>query len=113
MPEINVELCGHKTTIACAAEDEERLRYLIGLIGSRAETARTIVGDNDRWRQLLFAAIFLADELDGTATDPVAGPTANSDSGNTASLQNVRRIAAALDRIESAVTGVEKKPANA
>jgi cell division protein ZapA (FtsZ GTPase activity inhibitor) len=108
MPEIEVDLCGHHTTVACGAEDEARLRHLITQVGARADAARSIVGDNDRWRQLLFAAIFLADELDS------ATPAAATDENDAArSRELIRRIGAALDRIETAVAGVEPQQANA
>jgi cell division protein ZapA (FtsZ GTPase activity inhibitor) len=110
MPEIDVDLCGHRTTIACAPDDEPRLRQLIGQIAERADAARSIVGDNDRWRQLLFAAIFLADELDSGGTS-AANYVPESENGNSAML--VARIGAALDRIDLAVSGVETARANA
>ncbi len=109
MPELSVTICGQATTIACAPEDEVRLAYLIDLVGQRAEGARAIVGDNDRWRQLLFAAIFLADELD-------SGETTFSGSNNAASVPDeaalatrlsaiAERIGTALDKLEVAANG--------
>lgn len=106
MTELTVTLCGQTTTIACAPEDEERLNQLIAMISERAENARAIVGENDRWRQMLFTAIFLADELDGGETAPSAGamhPHSQEDAVLATRLMAVaKRISAALDRIETA-----------
>jgi cell division protein ZapA len=99
MPEIEVDLCGQRTTIACAPDDEVRLRQLLSIIGERAEAAKSIVGDNDRWRQLLFAAIFLADELDNAA------PATATPESDVHSRTLIARIGSALERMESTVAG--------
>lgn len=127
MPELQIDLCGHSTTIACAVEDEPRLRQLIALVGERADAARGIVGDNDRWRQLLFTAIFLADELDSAgsalaAAGPASAPATLSSADNAQDLAAdadrimalTQRIGAALDRIDQyAASGLEPPRANA
>jgi cell division protein ZapA len=106
MPELTVMVCGQSTTIACAPEDEARLSYLIDLVGQRADGARSIVGDNDRWRQLLFAAIFLADELDSGDTGGTSSPASGAIADEQAVAERLSavaaRIGAALDRIEAA-----------
>ena len=106
MAELSVTLCGQTTTIACAPEDEARLNHLIGMISQRAENARAIVGDHDRWRQMLFTAIFLADELDGgegsgasTARPAAAG------TGDEAAIAG--RLAALAERMHAALDGLE------
>jgi cell division protein ZapA len=101
MAEIDVDICGQKTTIACAPEDEARLRQLIALVDERAVAAKSIVGDNDRWRQLLFAAIFLADELDTGGA--VATPSAEDDASAARVAALADRIAQSLDRIDQAM----------
>ena len=109
MTELSVTLCGQTTTIACAPEDEPRLRHLLGIIQERTDNARAIVGDNDRWRQMLFAAIFLADELDGgesQATTASTGPEPAPDAAAASRIAALAsRINAALDRIEAATGG--------
>ncbi len=127
MPELQIDLCGHSTTIACAVEDEPRLRQLIALVGERAEAARGIVGENDRWRQLLFTAIFLADELDslgaattaaGLVSAPATSAAASDAQASAADADRImaftQRIGSALDRIDQyAASGLEPPRANA
>jgi cell division protein ZapA (FtsZ GTPase activity inhibitor) len=102
VPELNLTVCGQTTSIACSEEDEARLLFLVEQVQARAEAARAIVGDNDRWRQLLFAAIFLADELD--ASSPTTAANAGVQTGIASAdrlLLLARQIGASLDRIEA------------
>jgi cell division protein ZapA len=109
MPELSVSVCGHATTIACAPEDEARLTHLLGIVHERAENARAIVGDHDRWRQLLFAAIFLADEMDSdeSSSKPATNEGQETDEAALAARLSAvaTRIGLALDRIEATAGG--------
>jgi cell division protein ZapA len=114
MPELQVTLCGQSTAIACSEEDEPRLRQLIQIVESRAENARAIVGDNDRWRQLMFAAIFLADELDSSAGGGGGVTALASETMDAGDAERVNalasRIATSLNRIETALDGALEQP---
>lgn len=108
MTELSVTLCGQTTTIACAPEDEDRLLHLLALISERAEHARAIVGDQDRWRQMLFTAIFLADELDGSnAGDSSAIAPAHANAHDDSAV--AERISAVTDRLSLALERLEKR----
>ncbi len=103
MAEIDIELCGQSTTIACAPEDAARVRHLVQVIDAYVEQARTIVGDSDRWRQLLFAAIFMAEQIESNnepSSDarPSSG-TSDAFDRRVATLAN--RFSALVDRLES------------
>lgn len=102
MPDVRVELCGISTTIACADGDEPQLEQLVAMLTERVGHARAIVGSSDHWRQLLFAAIFLADELRSLQSQQaeVDGQT-RQDAARITALAH--RIAAGAVRLEQLV----------
>ena len=63
MAEVDVRIGGRKYELACRDGDEDRLRILAGLVDSKAIEASRGMGGLNETRQLLFAALLLADEL--------------------------------------------------
>jgi cell division protein ZapA len=76
--EVDVRIGGRKYELACRDGDEDRLRVLAGLVDSKAIEAARAMGGLNETRQLLFAALLLADELSeelaktSAATPPVS-----------------------------------------
>ena len=101
MAELGVTLCGRTVTISCADGEEGRLQALIAMIERRAEDARSIVGD-DSWRQLLFAALFLADELDAKPGESQPAAPRDDDRHFSDIADRVERLAARLEAIAGA-----------
>ena len=54
---------GHSYTLACAAGEEDQLRQLGNMIDEQVQAARRVAPGLTEIRQLLFAAIYLADKL--------------------------------------------------
>jgi cell division protein ZapA len=78
MASIDLEVGGRKYTLACRDGEEEHLRDVAAMVDRKAREAATALGNIGEARQLLFAALLLADELKErgvTATPPAAPAT--------------------------------------
>lgn len=64
MADVALHIGGHRYTLACADGEEEHLRRLGALVAEQVEAARHIGPGMSEARQLLFAAIYLADRLE-------------------------------------------------
>ena len=63
MAEVTIEVGGRRYDVACRDGEEEQLRRLGRLVDEKAVQARAAVGGVNEARQLLLAALLLADEL--------------------------------------------------
>jgi len=61
--EVDVRIGGRKYELSCRDGDEDRLRILAGMVDGKANEAARAMGGISETRQLLFAALLLADEL--------------------------------------------------
>lgn len=80
MAEVTLHIGGHDYRLACADGEEAALQALGGMVEREVQAARALGGLNES-RQLLFAALFLADKLanGGAATAPSNGDDAALD----------------------------------
>ena len=81
MASIEVEIAGRRYTVACRDGEEEHLEALAALVDRRAKDAAAALGSLSETRQLLFASLLLADDLndrDGGAA-AAAAKTARPD----------------------------------
>ncbi len=67
MAEVTLTIGGHHYALTCADGEEQELVRLGGLVEEQVMTARAAVGGLTEVRQLLFAALFLADKLSSLA----------------------------------------------
>lgn len=79
MANIDVDVGGRRYNVACRDGDEEHLRALAAVVDRRAEDAAQALGGLTESRQLLFAALLLADDLKEARTgaglaDPAPTP---------------------------------------
>ena len=63
MAEVTIEVGGRRYDVTCRDGEEDQLRRLARLVDEKAEQARLAVGGVNEARQLLLAALLLADEL--------------------------------------------------
>lgn len=63
MAEVTIDVGGRRYDVTCRDGEEEQLRRLGRLVDQKAEKARAAVGGLNESRQLLLAALLLADEL--------------------------------------------------
>ena len=63
MAEVTIEVGGRRYDVTCRDGEESQLRQLAALVDEKAVKARAAVGGVNEARQLLMAALLLADEL--------------------------------------------------
>jgi cell division protein ZapA len=102
MAEVQILVGGRPYSIVCRDGGEDHLRTIAAHVDRKAAEARAAVGDVNENRQLLFAALLLADEIaenaGGTATAP-------------ADLGITRALDALADRIEGVADALEQRAA--
>jgi cell division protein ZapA len=95
---IALEIGGHRYEIACRAGQEGHFLGLARVIEAKVEQAAGAMGKMDATRQLLFAALLLADEL-GEAR------AAAAEGGATVDDATVERLEGLADRLERLAAG--------
>jgi len=63
MASVELEIGGRKYAIACRDGEEEHLRTVAETVDRKAKDAEVALGNMGEARQLLFASLLLADEL--------------------------------------------------
>ena len=66
MANIDLEIAGRRYNVACRDGEEEHLRSLAAVVDRRAHDAAAALGGLTEARQLLFAALLIADDLKET-----------------------------------------------
>ena len=93
MADVELSVGGRHYSIACRDGGEDHLRAIAAHVDRKAAEARAAVGDVNEARQLLFAALLLADEIAENA-------------GGTAPAQTDPRIANALSKLAIRIEAV-------
>jgi cell division protein ZapA len=109
MASIDIEIAGRRYNVACREGEEEHLRSLAAEVDRRAQDATGAVGSLTETRQLLFAALLIADDIKEIRAgagipDPVPPPP------DPAVAQALERLAA---RVESIADGLERSAQSA
>ena len=76
MAEVDIRIGGRRYELACRDGDEDRLLTLATMVDGKAAEASHSMGGLNEVRQLLFAALLLADELSEERAKPVPPPLA-------------------------------------
>jgi len=66
MANIDVDVAGRRYNVACRDGEEDHLRSLAAIVDKRAGDAASALGGLTETRQLLFAALLIADDLKET-----------------------------------------------
>lgn len=66
MANIDVDIAGRRYSVACRDGEESHLRSLAAVVDRRAHDAAVALGSLTETRQLLFAALLIADDLKET-----------------------------------------------
>ncbi len=96
MGDVTLDVGGHRYRVRCADGEEAELERLGALVHHEVEAARQAVPGLTEVRQLLFAALFLADRVGTTVT------------GVPDSDETLRRIGALADRIEALAARLDR-----
>lgn len=108
MADVRLNICGRQYDVHCADGQEVQLERLAELVEAKA---RTVTGGTEV-RQLLFAALMLADEnqdLQTRAKAPVADGTAEL----AAAKARAEELQQALELAETRIAALESAPAPA
>ena len=103
MAEVSIPIGGFSYQVACRDGEEAHLVRLGQLVDSKAGEARAAVGNVGEVRQLLLAALLLADESTTSASITSATPEQSSPRGDLL-IALAERLEAVADRVEMLVT---------
>lgn len=103
MAEVELIIAGRSYRLACRDGEEENLKAAGALVDAKSREALAGLGTLSESRQLLFAALLLADQLVDGRTDQIdTGP-------DPALIERATRLADALEQIADTL---EQPPAN-
>jgi cell division protein ZapA len=99
MAEVELSIAGRPYKVACRAGEEDTLRAAGALVDAKSREALAGLGTLSESRQLLFAALLLADQIiDGREFEVPKGPDADL----------VERTNALAERLESLAERLEQ-----
>ncbi len=103
MADIDLHIGGHVYTLSCAEGEEADLLRLAAMVDGEISRARSLIGGMTEARQLLFAAIFLAERVtDGTTKNR---PLPAADLASLAGLaERIEAVGSRLSSLASAGT---------
>ena len=96
MSDVTLEVGGRKYTVACQDGQEDNVRRLAGMIDDKIGSLGANVSANEA-KNLLFAALLLADELDEAKKRGAAAPAAAT------TATDSQRLATQLERMATAL----------
>jgi cell division protein ZapA len=108
MAQVELKIGGNAYTVACRDGEEAHLTSIASLVDSKATQARQSVGGVSEVRQLLFASLLLADELEEARGKGGAASASNTDmaADDARNAQMLEDIAA---RLESLAARLEQR----
>ena len=101
MAEVDIDVAGRTYRVACRDGEEENLRAAAAIVDSKSREALAGLGALSEARQLLFAALLIADQLIEKKGAQAPLPSATPDP------QVVRRVDALAERLERLATNLE------
>ena len=105
MSDVALEVGGRKYTVACADGQEAHVQRLAAVIDAKLGDMGANLSTQEA-KNLLFAALLLADELDeAKRAQPVAPPAADSDFDSERLANQLERIAGALENAALVLEG--------
>lgn len=112
MAQIEVVVASRKYTVACRDGEEEHLRALAAIVDKRAQDAAGALGSLTESKQLLFASLLLADDLnDKQGPAPVAEPSDAPPAQAALDPRIAEALESLADRIESLAEKLEAEAA--
>lgn len=105
MAEVTLHVGGHAYKVACRDGEEEHLRRLAAFVDGKIVEARSAVGDLSEVRQLLLAALLLADEQIDAQNRTDAAPDISS-----AYAETFESIANRIEALANALENSHRPP---
>jgi cell division protein ZapA len=109
MADVTVSIGGHNYTIACREGEEPHLREIAEIVDVKAHEAREAVGSVSEVRQLMFAALLLADDLSESRKNAGSAPSAPQQGGDPALATALEQLA---QRVENLASALEQRAGN-
>ncbi|MFL6845871.1 MAG: cell division protein ZapA [Allosphingosinicella sp.] len=101
MAAIEVEIAARRYSVACRDGEEEHLRSVAAIVDGKAQDAAAALGSLSESRQLLFAALLLADEVKDHRSGQPPAPRAEPDPALAEALERLAgRVEALAERLE-------------
>ena len=101
MAQVDLFIAGRTYQIACRDGEEESLKAAARLVDAKSREALSGLGTLSESRQLLFAALLLADQLvDGKEIDLPTGPDPELVERSTRIADRLESLADALERVD-------------
>jgi cell division protein ZapA len=110
MAQVTVSIGGNNYTVSCRDGEEDHLRSIARIVDGKVSDAVSAVGGISEVRQLLFASLLLADELQETGKSGAATAAAPAPSNADEHAEALENIAG---RLEALATRLENSPATA
>jgi cell division protein ZapA len=102
MASVEIMIADRKYQLACRDGEEAHLRSVAALVDRKARDAGAAVGNMTEARQLLFAALLLADELQDQRAGKSGGAAPQPDPAVADALERLaEKVEAVADRLES------------
>lgn len=98
MPNLRLEIGGRHYDIHCEEGEEAHITRLASRVDAKAREAQAVIGGINEARQLLFAALMLADDVGAAPSAPTAPSPAPATPRSAADKKAIDRIA---ERIEA------------
>lgn len=101
MAEVELTIAGRAYRVACRNGEEDNLRSAAALVDAKSREALSGLGTLSESRQLLFAALLLADQLvDGKEVILPTGPDPELVERSTRLADRLESLADALERVD-------------
>jgi len=102
MANVEIEIGARRYTVTCRDGEEEHLLSVAAIVDKRAQDAEAAVGNLNEVRQLLFAALLLADEVKESRADrprPAEAAPAGGTEPDPAVAEALERLAERMERL--------------
>ena len=127
MATVELTIAGRRHDLSCRDGEEAHLRTMAGMVDAKAIDAARAMGGMSEARQMLFAALMLADELNdarlalaraAAAPPPAAPPAPEPATPDPAIAALIDRLAERIERLSAAIDdarpdGLESSPPSA
>ncbi|MDQ4087279.1 MAG: cell division protein ZapA [Pseudomonadota bacterium] len=111
MANIDIEIAGRRYNVACRDGEEAHLRSLAAIVDRRAHDAAAALGGLTEARQLLFAALLIADDLnEARAGSAMPAPAPTPAPPNPAVAQALEQLASRVEKLADALEGSAPDP---
>ena len=102
MAQVKLSIGGRSYDMACRPGEEAHYEALAATVDAKAREAQSALGGMSETRQLLLAALLLADDLaQGIQPAPIAAPEGVSPAAVAALAQRIETLAEALEKSDT------------